>query len=82
MTQILQEWKLQLSGYSRNIRLFLWFNFLWNTGLGIFTLDYNLYIKALGYSQTMVGDIVAMTTLAAALILVPAGLMNDRFGPK
>jgi MFS family permease len=82
MTRFMQEWKLQLSGYSRNIRLFLWFNFLWNTGLGIFTLDYNLYIKALGYSQTMVGNIVAMTTLAAAIILVPAGLMNDRFGSK
>lgn len=82
MTRFLQEWKFQLNGYSRNIRLLLWFNFLWNTGLGIFTLDYNLYIKALGYSQTMVGDIVAMTTLAAAIILVPAGLMNDRFGSK
>ncbi|KIL37567.1 major facilitator transporter [Cohnella kolymensis] len=82
MTRFIQEWKHQLSGYSRNIRLFLWFNFLWNTGLGIFTLDYNLYIKALGYSQTMVGDIVAMTTLAAAIILVPAGLMNDKFGSK
>lgn len=82
MTQILREWQFQLRGYSRNIRLLFWFNFLWNTGVGIFTLDYNLYVKALGYSQTMVGDIVAMTTLAAALVLIPAGLLNDRFGSK
>ncbi|MFC4775830.1 MFS transporter [Paenibacillus sp. GCM10023252] len=82
MANLIQEWKLQLAGYNRNIHLFLWFNFLWNMGLGMFGLDYNLYIRALGFSQTVVGDIIAMTTLASAIILVPAGILNDRFGSK
>ena len=82
MTNLLQEWKSQFQGYSRNILLFFCFNFVWNLGLGMFGLVYNLYVKSLGYEQTTVGSIVGMTSLAAAIILIPAGIMNDRFGPK
>nr|WP_237712531.1 MFS transporter [Paenibacillus elgii] len=82
MSVLLYEWKMQFLGYSRNLRLFLCFNFVWNLGLGMFGLVYNLYVKALGYDQTMVGHIVGMAAMAAAIVLVPAGIMNDRFGPK
>ncbi|NOU70813.1 MFS transporter [Paenibacillus sp. LMG 31458] len=82
MTNLLSEWKSQFHGYSRNIMLFFWFNFVWNLGLGMFGLVYNLYVRSLGYDQTTVGSMVGMASLAAAIILIPAGLMNDRFGPK
>ncbi|WNR43316.1 MFS transporter [Paenibacillus roseipurpureus] len=82
MTNLLREWKLQLQGYSRNIKLFFWFNFVWNMGISMFGLVYNLYVRSLGYEQTTVGHMVGMTSLAAAIILIPAGIMNDRFGPK
>ncbi|QGQ99414.1 MFS transporter [Paenibacillus psychroresistens] len=82
MSLFLQDWKIQFSGYSRNIRLFFWFNFVLNLGLGMFGLDYNLYIKALGFTQTTLGNIVGMTALASAIILIPAGIMNDKIGPK
>ncbi|NEW07706.1 MFS transporter [Paenibacillus sp. SYP-B3998] len=82
MSNLLHEWKLQFQGYSRNLLLFFWFNFVWNLGMGMFGLVYNLYVKSLGYDQTMVGNIVGMSSLAAAIILIPAGIMNDRFGPK
>ncbi|MEW9698367.1 MFS transporter [Paenibacillus sp. SI8] len=82
MSNLLQEWKSQFQGYSRNILLFFWFNFVWNLGMGMFGLVYNLYVKSLGYDQSMVGSIVGMSSLAAAIILIPAGMMNDRFGPK
>ncbi|TXK84145.1 MFS transporter [Paenibacillus sp. N3.4] len=82
MAQFLHEWKSQFNGYSRNIMLFFWFNFVWNLGLGMFGLVYNLYVRSLGYDQTTVGSMVGISSLAAAIILIPAGLMNDRFGPK
>jgi MFS family permease len=82
MATFLQEWKFQIQGYSRNIKLFLVFNLVWNLGLGMFGLIYNLYVKALGYNQYTIGHIVGMTALASAIVLVPAGIMNDRFGPK
>lgn len=82
MSNFMREWQMQIQSYSRNIRLFFVFNLLWNVGLGMYSLVYNLYVKALGYEPTMVGQIVGMTALASALILIPAGLANDRFGPK
>lgn len=79
---IINEWKHNLHGYNRNIKLFFIFNLLWNTGYGVFGVIYNLYIKALGYEQAAVGNVVAMTALASAISLVPAGLLSDRLGPK
>lgn len=77
-----QEWKQNLQGYHRNIKLFFLFNFVWHTGLSMFGLVYNLYVKALGHEQTMVGNVVGMAALASAIVLIPAGILNDRIGPK
>ncbi|WP_123039689.1 MFS transporter [Cohnella candidum] len=82
MSIFINEWKMQLAGYSRNIRLFLLFNFMWNAGLGTFGLVYNLYVRALGFEHTMVGSLVGMTAVASAIILIPAGILNDRLGPR
>lgn len=82
LVAIISEWIDHLHGYSRNVKLFFWFNLLWNTGLGMFGVIYNLYIKSLGYEQEAVGNVVAMTALGSAISLIPAGLLSDRFGPK
>ncbi len=79
---IIREWIYYLQGYSRNVKLFFVFNLLWNTGLGMFGVIYNLYVKSLGYGQEAVGDVVAMTALGSAISLVPAGLLSDRVGTK
>jgi MFS family permease len=79
---IITEWIYNLHGYNRNIKLFFVFNLLWNTGLGMFGVIYNLYIKSLGYGQEAVGHVVAMTALGSAISLIPAGFLSDRLGPK
>lgn len=40
MALLLREWKAQFKSYSRNIRLFLAFNFIWNFGLAMFGIVY------------------------------------------
>jgi MFS family permease len=76
------EWTNNVKGYNRNVRLFLWANFFFQIGMGMFMIMYNLYIRALGYDQVMLGNIIAMTSFAAAIILIPAGLISDRVGRK
>lgn len=76
------EWVGNVKGYNRNVRFFLWANFFFQIGMGMFMIMYNLYIRALGYDQVMLGNIIAMTSLAAAIILIPAGLISDRVGRK
>ncbi|MEC0370571.1 MFS transporter [Paenibacillus chibensis] len=62
----------------RNIKLFFLANLLYQIGTGMFSVLYNLYIQALGYSDTMNGTIVSVQSLATALIFIPIGLIADR----
>ncbi|WP_048601286.1 MFS transporter [Rubeoparvulum massiliense] len=78
----LHDMRTEFQGYSRNIRLFFLGNFLYQTGMAIYTIIYNLYIQALGYSNTVAGSIVSYQSLASALILIPIGMLSDRIGRK
>jgi MFS family permease len=76
------EWANNVRGYNRNVRLFLWANLLFQIGMGMFMIMYNLYVRALGFDQVVLGNVIAVTSLAAAIVLIPAGLISDRVGRK
>lgn len=78
----LQEWSTHIKSYNRNIKLALFGNIFAQIGLGIFMVIYNFYVRELGYNEQVNGQVISMTSLATALILVPAGLFSDRFGRK
>lgn len=78
----LQEWMEQFKTYNRNIRLAILANIFTQIGLGAFMVVYNFYIRELGLPQNVNGEIIALTALATAMILVPAGLLSDRVGRK
>jgi MFS family permease len=76
------DWVAQYRTYNRNIKLSFMMNIFTQIGLGIFMVIYNFYIRDLGYSEAVNGEVISMGSLATALILVPAGLASDRFGRK
>ncbi len=78
----LADWKKKIATFNLNIQMFMLANVLIQIGMGVFSVMYNLYIKELGYPETLNGKIIAMTSLASALMLVPAGFLSDRFGRK
>lgn len=57
-------------------------NLLIQVGMGVFLVMYNLYIKELGFPETLNGKIISMTSLASAIMLIPAGYLSDRLGRK
>lgn len=57
-------------------------NILIQIGMGVFSVMYNLYIKELGFPETVNGSVISMTSLATAIMLIPAGFLSDRFGRK
>jgi MFS family permease len=57
-------------------------NALIQIGMGIFSVMYNLYIRELELDGEVSGHVIAMTALATAIILVPAGLLSDKVGRK
>jgi MFS family permease len=76
--QWLKQAKLEFGSWNRNIQLFFLANMFYQIGTGVFSVLYNLYIQALGYPQQMNGSIVSVQSLAAALMIIPIGLLGDR----
>ena len=82
MYKRLKDWLSTLMSFNRNIKLFMLANVLIQIGMGVFGVMYNLYIRELGYSETVNGSVISITSLATALMLVPAGIISDRIGRK
>ncbi|MGF7015208.1 MFS transporter [Ornithinibacillus bavariensis] len=77
-----QEWSTQFKTYNQNIKLAIWANIFSQIGMGMFMVIYNIYIQELGLSHEVNGQVIALTSLATAIILVPAGIMSDKLGRK
>lgn len=76
------NWKERVSSFSRNVKLFMLANMLIQTGMGVFMVMYNLYIKELGMPEAINGKVISMTAMASAIMLIPAGFLSDKFGRK
>lgn len=76
------EWSTHIKGFNRNIKLAMLATVLTQISMGIFMVIYNFYIRELGYNEQVNGQIISMTSLASALLLIPAGIISDRYGRK
>ncbi|MDZ5472154.1 MFS transporter [Bacillus sp. 31A1R] len=76
------EWSAQIKNYNKNIRLSIMATIFIQIGFGIFMVIYNFYIRELGFTEQVNGKVISMTSLATALILIPAGLLSDKIGRK
>ncbi|MFC5407033.1 MFS transporter [Cohnella soli] len=74
--------RMDIQSWSRAVRLFFLANILYQTGNGMFTVLYNLYVDSLGFGQNTIGSIVSVQSLAAALMIIPIGLLGDRSSRK
>jgi MFS family permease len=82
MINWVSEWKTKIIGFSENVRMFMLANVLIQIGMGVFMVMYNLYIRELGLAETVNGKVISFTSLATALVLIPAGFLSDRVGRK
>ena len=78
----MKKWLQQVKSYNRNIRVFIIANVLIQIGMGVFSVMYNLYIRELGLPEAVNGSVISVTSLATAIMLVPAGILSDKFGRK
>jgi MFS family permease len=63
----------------------MWFvagNLLFGTGLIFHAFLYNFYLEALHLSAQAMGHAAAALTAGGLVVLVPAGALGDRLGPK
>jgi MFS family permease len=76
------HWAHHWNNFHRNVQLFLLANFIFQTGMGMFMVVYNLFVQSLGYKETFIGQIISLSSLATVLIVIPAGYLSDRVGRK
>lgn len=82
LSKSLRDWFKNIKSFNRNIKLFIVANVLIQVGMGIFSVMYNLYIRELGLPEAVNGSVISVTSLATAIMLVPAGILSDKFGRK
>lgn len=70
----------QFRGYSRDLKLFLLYSLLVNTGFAAFALIFNLYLYELGYREDALGLFNGVQVLAVGLASVGIGALVRRFG--
>ena len=66
----------------RGIWLLLANTLLAYTGIGVFSLIFNLYLASLGYREDFIGLFQFANAAAIGGLAVPAGLLSQRAGPR
>ncbi|MFN8591829.1 MAG: MFS transporter [Thermomicrobiales bacterium] len=66
--------------YSRDIRLFLFYNLLVFVGWGVFALIFNLYLRELNLREDDMGLFSAVQTMAMAAAAASMGMVLDKLG--
>lgn len=68
--------------FSSNVKLFLIGNAIHGMGMSIHGLLFNLYLKELGYGETVIGNLISTGSLGISLMAIPASLIIERFHVK
>ena len=66
----------------RNVKLFLLGNAIQGMGLSIYGLLFNLYLKKLGFGESVIGNLISTTSLGISLMAIPAALIIEKFHVK
>lgn len=67
---------------SLNVKLFLLGNAIQGMGMSIHGLLFNLYLKELGFGESVIGSLISTTSLGLSLMAIPAALIIERFHAK
>ncbi|KAF1080776.1 MAG: hypothetical protein GQF41_2590 [Candidatus Rifleibacterium amylolyticum] len=51
---------------------------LFGIGMGVFSVLLNLYLRSIGFSEEMIGRLLAFQSLCAAIASIPMGILADR----
>ncbi|GAB4495549.1 MAG: MFS transporter [Anaerolineales bacterium] len=82
MSNIIQTYIRRVGAFSRNARLYLTSAVLTGAALGVYRLLFNFYVLSLGYDESLLGQLITVTSITALLTAVPMGYLADRLGRK
>ena len=68
--------------FHRDARLILVTSLVAGAAISLWWIDFNLYLRALGYETSTIGLVSTLASLAGGLIAFPASAASDRFGRR
>lgn len=69
-------------GFSRNARVFIGGSFLSSAALGLFFVNFNLYLAARGFDAATIGLVATTSGLSIAAAAIPASILANRIGGR
>lgn len=69
-------------GFDKNLKIFIWGQFLVALGMTFWALFFNLYLDSMGFEKSRIGSILAVSNLGTALFSIPVGMICARFSLK
>lgn len=80
MVKVFKKYNYHFNQFSKNIKLFMLGSFFLSVGGNIIWLLFNLYLKSLKINESTIGNILALRSVAAIIIAIPASLivLKDR----
>jgi MFS family permease len=76
------RWLRDIRAFEPDARRFLLFTIVAGTATGLWWIDFNLYLAAIGLSASTIGLIATFASLAAAAVAFPASGWSDRVGRR
>jgi MFS family permease len=77
-----REYAEAFTSFSRNARLYLLGSFLLGIGANQISLLWNLYLKSIGYSPTVIGQTLSLKALGSAVLALPAAFFVARIDSR
>lgn len=82
MTAALRRYARSFTGFERDARIFLFATLVYGVTLSLWWVDFNLYLRALGFDNAFIGIVGMASSGAGALAAFPASLLSDRIGRR
>ncbi|HDJ99768.1 MAG TPA: MFS transporter [Firmicutes bacterium] len=82
MKKIFKDYKDAINSFSGNAKLFLVALFILSMSQGGFNTIFNLYLSSGGIRNSVIGYIISMGGIGAAIMSIPSGILSDRIGRK
>lgn len=79
---VLRVYGQRLRAFRPNARLYLLNVIVVGAAMGIYRLLFNFYVLSLGFDEALLGNLVAVSSVAGLLVVLPMGYLADLLGRK
>jgi MFS family permease len=79
---ILSTYWARISAFHPNARLYLVSAVLTGAAFGVYRLLFNFYVLSMGFDESLLGQLITLTSLAALVTALPMGYLADTLGRK